>query len=351
MKIIFSILSISMLLSVCGQKIDKDNIYYKVHEAAKQAQADDANGLKNLYKMSLENHRDAELSQMMVKAVSLAMLKSGSKSLNNYFTTVKQNFSGNDFFSYLDNKPFQEDCSKCSGSGTNPCHTCDEGVCRNCKGKRSFMVKKAGNVTMKKACNSCNKTGKCQTCKGSGQSEKMCRTCNGKGTLFTREAVPDEYKKSLNHIVKNVPEMAAWKGIFIVAGIDKVIKKKKMALASKKQAAALARQNMPVKNDADLKHPLLEFNEYFRNRERIAKEKLYKTAKAKLVDDKPTITVEVEPTVARANSSLKLQYLEAFYQFWKLRCKFNSLGEDVGFVATYKGKKIAEFKGRKIVGL
>ena len=352
MKTIFFLLSISMLLSSYGQKIDKNNIYFKVYEAAKKAQADDAEGLKGLYKMSLENHRDSELSGMVVKAVSLAMLKSGSKSLNAYFANVKKTFPKEEFFSYLETDPFQEDCSKCSGSGTNACHTCDEGVCRSCKGKRSYTVKKAGGATMKKPCNSCKKSGKCQLCKGTGQSKKACRSCSGKGSIFTRESVPEEYKKSLKEIVSKVPEHAAWKGIYIVAGIEKTVKQKKMALASKKKKKPDS--NIIIVGeitDADLKHPLLEFNEYFRNRERISKQKLYKQAKAKLVGEKPTVTVEVEATIARAKSSLRMQYLEAFYQFWKLRCKFNSLGEDVGFVATYRGKKIAEFKGRKIVGM
>ena len=351
MKSLFFLLSMSILLSVCGQKIDKNNVYFKAYEAAKKAQADDAAGLKELYQLSQQNHKDIEFSKMLVKSVTLAMLKSGSKNLSKYSAALKAKFSGKKVFSFLDEDPFQSECTRCKGQGTNPCHTCDEGVCRNCKGKRIFIVQKAGNATEKKACNACKKTGKCQTCKGSGQSKKMCRTCNGKGSLFTREPVPEEYAKSLKDIIDNVPEMAAWKGVYIVAGIEKVIKKKKMALASKKQAEAMARQNMPQRTDTDLKHPLLEWNEYFRNRERISKEKLYKEAKAKFIKDKPTITVEVEATVARSNSSLKLQYLEAFYQFWKLRCKFNSLGEDVGFVATYRGKKIAEFKGRRIVGM
>lgn len=352
MKTIFFLLSISMLLSVCGQKIDKNNVYYKVYEAAKKAQADDVEGLKDLYQISLEDHRDTELSEMTVKAVSLAMLKSGSKSINSYFAGVKQKFKGEDFLSFLEKKPFQEDCSKCSGHGTNPCHTCDEGVCRNCKGKKSFTIQKAGNVTATKPCASCSKTGVCQSCKGSGQSKKACRSCSGKGSVFTQDAVPEEYKKSLESLVQNIPEHAAWKGVFIVEGIEQLIKKKKLALASKKKVEESNIITLPPsRTDADLKHPLLEFNEYFRNRERISKQKIYKNAKAKLVGDKPTITVEVEASIARADSSLKMQYLEAFYQFWKLRCKFNSLGEDVGFTATYNGKKIAEFKGRRIVAM
>ena len=351
MKTLFLLVSISMLVSVCGQKIDKNNIYFKVHEAAKKAQANDASGLKDLYKMSLEEHRDLKLSEMMVKTVSLAMLNSGSKSINKYFTNVKQKFTGEELLSFLENKPFQADCAKCSGHGTNPCHTCDDGVCRNCKGKRSFTVQKAGNVSIKKPCDSCNKTGKCQTCKGNGQSKKACRTCSGKGTLFTREAVGAEYKKSLKLIVDKLPEHAAWKGIYIVAGIEQIVKNKKIAQANKKKMASSNIIIVPERSDTDLDHPLLEFNEYFRNRERISKQKLYKTAKAKLVGDKPTVTVEVDVSIARAKSSLKMQYLEAFYHFWKLRCKFNSLGEDVGFVATYRGKKIAEFKGRRIVAM
>lgn len=351
MKTLFFLTSISILVSVYGQNIDKNNVYFKAHQAAKKAQADDANGLKDLYKMSLEDHHDSELSQMMIKTVTLAMLNSSSKSLNNYFATVKQSFNGNDYFSFLEGEAFQEDCAKCSGHGTNPCHTCDAGVCRNCKGKRSFTVQKAGNATIEKACASCNKTGTCQVCKGSGQSKKMCRTCSGKGSLFSKEAVPEEYKKSLKDILDNVPEHAAWKGIYIIEGIEKEIKKKKLALANKKKAEEMASSSMGPRTNADLKHPLLEFNEYFRNRERISKQKIYKSATAKLVGEKPTITVDVEATIARADTSLKLQYLEAFYQFWKLRCKFNSLGEDVGFTATYNGKKIAEFKGKKIVAM
>ena len=340
-----------MLVSVCGQNIDKDNIYFKVYEAAQKAQADDANGLKDLYQMSLQDHRDLQLSKMMIKSVTLAMLNSGSKNLNSYSSSIKTKFPGKKAFSFLEQKPFQVDCSKCNGHGKNPCHTCDEGTCRNCKGKKSFTVQKAGNATETKPCASCNKTGICQTCKGSGQSTKMCRSCSGNGTVFSRDAIPEEYTKSLKDMIDNIPEHAGWKGIYITDEIAKVIKRKKMALANKKKAEEEARKSMPERSDSDVKHPLLEFNEYFRNRERISKQKLYKNATAKLVGNKPTITIEVDPSIERANASLKLQYLEAFYQFWKLRCKFNSLGEDVGFIATYKGKKIAEFKGKRIIAM
>ncbi|MCM8528566.1 MAG: hypothetical protein NE327_18730 [Lentisphaeraceae bacterium] len=351
MKIIFCFISMAMLMSAYGQKIAKDNIYYKAVEAAKKAQADDTSGLKELYQLSLRNHGDLVLSKLMIKAVTLAMLNSGSKNLNSYFSNIEATFSGKKSFSFLDNKPFQVDCERCEGHGKNPCHTCDAGTCRNCKGKKSYTVQKAGNSTETKPCAACNKTGVCLTCKGSGLSTKMCRTCNGKGTVFSREAIPEEYGKSLKDIVDTIPEHAAWKGIYITEGIEQVVKRKKMALAKKKKAEEEALKNMPERTEADLKHPLLEFNEYFRNRERISKQKLYKSASAKMVGAKPTLSVEIEPSIMRADTSLKLQYLEAFYQFWKLRCKFNSLGEDVGFNATYKGKKIAEFKGKKIISL
>ena len=64
-----------LLFSSYSQTVDKNSIYFKVHEAAKKAMANDVAGVKDLYKMSIQDHGDIELNKMIIKPIILRMIK------------------------------------------------------------------------------------------------------------------------------------------------------------------------------------------------------------------------------------------------------------------------------------
>ena len=377
MKPVIFLLSILMSCWVSAQTINTENAYYKVYEAAKKAQQKDVEGIRALYKMSLEDHGDTELNKMMIKTIMLSMIKSSSKALKNYMPAVDAKFIGLGTMEFLYESPLQVKCNRCRGDGVEEdiCRQCFKGTCKNCKGNKQISYKGLGGKLIVKKCDTCARTGKCQNCEGTGIAKTSCRGCYEKGTVFSRNAVPGEYDASLKHMVDYIPQLAAEKDIYITEQIIAAVKKQELkeqlaaarkaekkrreaelakkkaeqeALAAKVAAAKKAAGKLVTTTkrspgyDAKLDHPLLEFNQFFRNRERISKQSLYENADAAYTDGKPTLTIDVKSTILKSKATLRMQYLEAFYQFWKLRCTSNRVGSNVGFIVTYKGKKVAE---------
>jgi len=376
--------------SALGQELNKESAYYKIFESAKKAKAKDAAGIRGLYKMSLEDHKDPELNKLLIKSTVLGMLSANSKVINTYMPAVDAKFIALDPLAFLGQAPFQNKCFKCRGVGFNKsqCKLCIKGVCKNCKGRKQIVYKGLGGRVEVKKCEICKITGKCISCDGQGNAHKGCHICFEKGTLFSRKAIPVEYTKTLDFIIDYLPKYAASKGVFITEELVAMAKddrlKKELAeakrIAEEKKAAELAlleeqrkeaqrkrKEKEAVRDSAleaafggsaskhtsaaddNLQHVLLEFNQFFRNRERIQKQSIYVGAEAKYQGGKPTLIIEVTPSIGGMAKGLKLQYLEAFYNFFKLRCMSNGLGKNVGYVAQYRKKDIATFKDGEVV--
>lgn len=212
-------------------------------------------------------------------------------------------------------------------------------------------------------------------CEGTGIIKRTCRTCFGKGTVFSRAPVPKEYVKSLNHIVNFLPKYAARKKIYITPQIIVALERKELQrqlkeaeevekrqlakqeterrakeeeIASLKKKAPVIRRDT-ANYDSRLEHPLLEWSQKFRVSERISGVKLFESANAKYDQGKPTLTLDVTSSLLRLDAALKDQYLTAFYMFWRMRCKSNRVGTNVGCVITFKGKEVGalEVKGEE----
>ena len=386
----FLILSIFMIfpLALQSQELNKDHVYFKILEAAQKAKENNAEGIRDLYKMSLEDQKDPELNKLLIKSTALGMLNLNSKAINTYIPSVDAKFIELDALSFLGQAPFQTKCFKCSGEGFNKlqCKHCFKGVCKNCKGQKQIVYKGLGNKIEVKKCELCQVTGKCISCDGKGTAHKGCHICYEKGTLFNTRPIPEEYGKVLDYIISYLPKYAAEKKVFITDEMVAMAKddrlKKELAeaqrLAAQKKAEELAlleeqrknaqrkrQEKEAVRNEAlkaafgdakkhtnaaddNLQHVLLEFNQFFRNRERIQKQSIYVDAQAKYEKGKPTLIIEVTPSIGSMAAALKLQYLEAFYNFFKLRCMSNGLGQNVGYTAQYKKKDIATFKDGEV---
>ena len=369
---------------VYGQELNKDNIYFKIYEAAQKAQDNDVEGIRTLYKMSLEDHKDPMLTKMLIKSTVLGMIKTNSKAIVNYIPSVDSKFISLDPMGFLGQSPFQIQCFKCQGKGIieSLCKDCRKGVCKNCKGTKQISYKGLGGQFIIKNCITCKATGKCINCGATGTAKKECHICVEKGTIFSGRVVPEEYDKTLNYMINFLPKYAAGKNVLITGKMVEIAKRNELnkeleeakRLAEEKQAEELAaieadRKAQEAKRaekekreketfverpktssrDEDLKHVLLEFNQFFRNRERISKQSIYENADARFVKGRPTLIIAVTASVGRVNESLKMQYLEAFYSFWKLRCVSNGLGGDVGYSATFQEKEIAQVEGGAVV--
>ena len=382
----YSILFIFLIssLSVFSQELNTDNNYFKIYEAAQKAEKNDAEGIRTLYQLSLEDLKDPMLNKLLIKTTVLGMIQMGSKAVNSYIPAVDAKFLELDPLAFLGQPPLQSKCFKCNAEGfiKFPCKDCNKGVCRNCRGQKIIVYKGLGGKVERRNCVTCEASGKCLNCDHSGIAQKGCHICYEKGSIFSPKAVPEEYAKSLKYLIEFLPKYAASKNVFItdkmvaiakenklkeeLAEAEMMAKKKKeeelAALEAEKKAAEerKAVKETKIKEKAiivrssstleeNLQHVLLEFNQFFRNRERIAKQSIYKDAEAKYVKGKPTLIIEVTGSIAGVNKSLKLQYLEAFYQFFKLRCRSNGVGSNPGYEATFNKKTIATVNEGEVV--
>ena len=386
-----TILSFLLMLpfSMSAQELNKEHPYFKIYDSAQKAKNNDAEGIRGLYQMSLEDYKDSEINKMLIQSTILGMLNANSKAINKYMPSVDAKFLELDSLSFLGQAPFQINCFKCKGLGFNKsqCKHCIKGVCKNCKGHKEIVYKGLGKKIERKKCELCKVSGKCISCDGKGTAHKGCHICYEKGTLFSRKAIPDEYSKSLDYIIEFMPKYAAGKNVFITDKMVEIAKqdqlkkeleaaklmaekkrKEELALleAERKAAQKKREEKEAVRNEAltaafgsakkhtnaaddNLQHVLLEFNQFFRNRERIQKQSIYVGAQAKYERGKPTLIIEVTPSIGAMSKGLKLQYLEAFYNFFKLRCMSNGLGKNVGYTAQYRKKDIATFKDGEVV--
>jgi hypothetical protein len=281
---------------------------------------------------------------------------------------------------FLGRTPLQVKCFKCKGEGILkfPCKDCFKGVCKNCKGKKRIGYRGLGGQYIVKNCITCKATGRCITCAATGIAKRGCHICTEKGSLFSARAVPLEYTKNLDYMINFLPKYAAGKNFLInakmvgLAKTDqlKIEKEEAAKMAAKRRAEELefyqaerkaAQKKREAKaykgttsvagvskRDANLGHVLLEFNQFFRNRERISKQSVYEVALAEYKDNKPTLLISVTASVGRVNKDLKMQYLEAFYNFWKLRCSSNGLRGSIGMTVNYKKNVIASVESGEV---
>ena len=377
MKYLIICLVILFSFSASSQELNKDNLYYKIYEAAEKTLKNDAEGMRSLYKLSLEDHKDPIINKMLIKTTLLGMIRSNSKVIRKYILLVDSKFISLDSMAFLGRAPLQVKCYKCRGEGILkfPCKACFKGVCKNCRGKKQIVYEGLNGKVEVRQCIICKATGECITCDKSGTGQKACHVCVEKGTLFSSKAVPSEFKKSLEELVSFMPKYAASKDFLItdkmveLAKLDQLKKEKEEAarLAAErreKELAALEAERRAAREkraeqarkaaasaprysgrDADLQHVLLEFDQFFRNRERISKQSIYESSSVEFKDGRPTLIINVTATVGAVNKSLKMQYLEAFFNFFKLRASSNGLGKNVVMIANYKKNQIATGKG------
>ena len=370
--------------SAFGQELNKDNDFFKIYEAANQAKNNQVEGIVTLYKMSLNPYDENKLNKMLIKSTLLGMIKGNSKAIHKYILAVDSKFLALEPMNFLGQAPFQVKCVKCTGQGFLKlrCKDCNKGVCKNCKGKKQIVYKGLGRDIIVKKCITCEATGKCIGCNATGTVPQTCWTCVEKGTVFSPRAIAPEYDKSLQYLIDYLPTYAAGKDIFITDKMVAMAKqnelKKELAeakrLEEEKREAELAsleeeRKAAKARSDAkrkeifdvftdrkkttpqedNLQHVLLEFNQFFRNRERIQKQSIYEEAVASYEKGRPTLTITVTPSIGRLAKDVKLQYLEAFYNFWKLRCMSNGLGKKVGYIANYAKKDIATVQDDQVI--
>lgn len=384
MKLSIFIIFLISSFSVYGQEINKDSNYFKIYEAAKQAKNSKVEGIVTLYKLSLEKYDDPKVNKMLIKSTLLGMIKGGSKAIRSYSLAVDSKFIALEPMAFLGKAPFQVKCVKCTGHGFLKlrCKDCFKGVCKNCKGTKQISYKGLGRDVIVKKCITCKATGRCIGCNATGTVPQKCWTCVEKGSVFSRRAITPEYVKSLDYIINYMPKYAAGHDIFIT---DKMVtmakqnllkkeledarrleaqeREKELAaleverkatrerrMAKEKELVAVFTQERKITPQEDnLQHVLLEFNQFFRNRERIQKQSIYEEAVASYEKGRPTLNITVTASVGGLAKDVKLQYLEAFYNFWKLRCMSNGLGKKVGYVANYRKKDIATVQGDEVV--
>jgi hypothetical protein len=95
----------------------------------------------------------------------------------------------------LDIEKYLKPCKTCEASGRieRACRSCEEsGKCAQCEGSGERALEIGGN---KIHCTTCRGTGKCSGCKGEGLSRPICQSCKGRGRILDRQRA--EVKLSL----------------------------------------------------------------------------------------------------------------------------------------------------------
>lgn len=144
-----------------------------------------------------------ELRQLALNASGAALLC--AKKVNIYNSKVKpllkehSSFEAEFYVKCPDcdgNKSIEKKCAACTGSGV-----CKYSNCRNGKhlvhGFRRFGGK------YYEACKDCKGTGACQKCGATGRRKSPCVRCNGKGTVFSRDAVAENFRNCVELISRS----------------------------------------------------------------------------------------------------------------------------------------------------
>ena len=100
---VWCLLIILPIISYAGEMED-------IHMSASKASNGDRQALQQLYKLSLST-KNKEIQAYLVKAVTLTMLKTGSKGLKNYLKQIQNIENGKNLLFFIESPPIKNNCT------------------------------------------------------------------------------------------------------------------------------------------------------------------------------------------------------------------------------------------------
>lgn len=166
--------------------------------------------LQTLANVARDTSANPEIRKRSMAAYALALLLQGN---TNTFTRAaeiqRSSFpDGPQPLIRVTQADYSAVCAECGGKGVKPatCPAClGSGKCRTCKG--TGQVKSSAGAAVK--CASCQEPGVCRMCAGRKTLEKPCPSCNGTGRVFKLGArVRENYDELLSGIAEQCRENA-----------------------------------------------------------------------------------------------------------------------------------------------
>ena len=342
-----------------------------IHDAAKRANSGDKAALQKLYSLSLSTN-NKEIKPLAIRAVTLTMLKTGSKSLINYVKTIQNLKNSNRLLFFIESTPIKKDCNSCKKNGHTliDCRRCKTGDCLKCEGLGSISIGSGKNKRMSE-CRSCKASGFCGSCKGAEKTAVKCRICKGKGSIYDKSKYATEEKRAYKVLIHKSAELSKE----ISFKVDKKLlaeDKKKTAesekwlaenkkrieefLKKEKERIAKATGNsnyQPLmtskgsveedfengKSTERLNQLCKEVNAYIEGQQRKEKIPLLKKVYGKYQNDLPTVHIILKPGFTKQSKDWRQRTGQGFYQFSKLRGQVAGY-EKIGFILLDQSGKV-----------
>lgn len=362
---VLSILLFVSLLPVHAGEMEE------IHNAAVKAETGDINSIKSLYKISLSTKNEA-IKPYLIRAVTMTMLKTRSKSLVNYIKTVQNHRNGKNLLLFLETKPIKIPCNSCKelGKTLEKCTTCKTGECLKCEGLGTY-TKKVKKEDVSVNCEDCKTSGFCKDCKGSKKAAIVCKDCKGFGSNFNPAVYSAEEKRAYQALIHKsafLSEDVDFKADqSVISEDDKMMaqsikwlkdQKKKKAAFEKKEKQRLAKasgteeykplmtEGSTVQEDFEngkstekLDQLCKEVGAYIKAQERRSKMDLMAKIYGEYKSDIPTVFLVLKNDFTSQSKEWRLRTAQGFYEYAKLRGM--TAGYDkIGFIVTDQNGKI-----------
>lgn len=150
-----------------------------------------------LHSVAMVTTNNAERKQEYLKAAAACLIACDKKDI--YAKHVKGKLLNAAEFE----GDLKGDCQQCSGKGSKGrrCYVCNgSGRCASCKGTGQLVKMGFDRSNGTKTCHKCNGDGICNKCRGEGSFNEKCLICSGTGKAFSKEIAERVFRDSCNAI-------------------------------------------------------------------------------------------------------------------------------------------------------
>jgi len=332
-----------MLVFSSAAKEKKTYSYEEIAAIVEKVKMGNKKSLTDLMKISLQDH-PISLTEDIVKVVSLALIKSNETAkLNAYKNKVDAGL-----MSFLDDKKFKTDCTKCEGEGDIKveCKSCKFGKCGNCKGVgyikyKGLIADKNGSKIVKSICNRCHGTKKCLVCKGDNTIEHDCSSCK-KGQNFDSRSVTSEMLKSLENISaisksKASTETSEKSNSQKNANEDL---KKLYTKSSKKSVESSDGKKGDSEDESGIQKAFRETKAYIGEYEINHKKDICSDISLKTINEVPTLVLDLTDDFMKKIDRVEREDITKFKEYWKVRAIINGYSKEVATLLMHQGEKV-----------
>ena len=164
-------------------------------------------------KTSISSVTDVDLKAKLSVIYCLGCMYTGSnKEAAAVSSYLERKYPDDSNLKYLSKEYISDTCAVCGGSGSvqTNCTSCNgSGKCSVCKGSGTTTIDHVGGGHETVKCSRCHGTGKCQLCNGTGKISATCTSCNGTGCKLSKNKIKNVYTALLRGETPNEKSSAA----------------------------------------------------------------------------------------------------------------------------------------------